>query len=189
MENSTKQQIPIPTKPPQQQTTHITKKKSKPLEKISQTNITKYLTTTTLDLHKTNFLPVTLREFDATLNTFKYKDPVPSGITALQIKHIPQNMKLYLLYIINNAISVGYFFWITNHSHTILIPKPGLQYIIRNYGPISRLEIHGKILGKTLDYRLVGHLTMHDTIKIRQHLFRINRCTLATLYATIFTRH
>ena len=139
-------------------------------------------------LHGTDFPPISTREFDSTLNTFKHKAPGPSGITTLQLKNLPQNIKQYLLYIYNNAISAGYFPGSLKHAHMIFIPKAGSQHSVKNYRPISLLEIHGKLLGKILNNRLIHHLNNNHIMNSRQHGFRTSRGThtaLATLYGTI----
>ena len=139
-------------------------------------------------LHGTDFPPISTREFDSTLNTFKHKAPGPSGITTLQLKNLPQNMKQYLLYIFNNDISAGYFPDSLKHAHMIFIPKAGSQHSVKNYRPISLLEIHGKLLGKILNNRLIHHLNTNNVMNSRQHGFRTSRGThtaLATLYETI----
>ena len=107
-------------------------------------------------LHNTSF---TLREFDATLNTFKRKVPDPSGITTLLIKHIPRNMKQYVLYIFYNAISAGYIPDNLKLAHIIV------QYTVKPYRLISLLEIYGKILSKILSNRLFECLAIYDTIE------------------------
>ncbi|KAF2343476.1 Reverse transcriptase domain [Trinorchestia longiramus] len=70
----------------------------------------------------------------------------------------------------------------------IFLPKPSTsQHKIKNYRPISLLDIHGKLLDKILTYRLTDHLTTHNIYNKRQHGFRHGRGThtaLATIYET-----
>ena len=57
----------------------------------------------------------------------------------------------YLLYIFNRSISAGYFPDSLKHAWMIFIPKGNKsEYNIKNYRPISLLDIHGKA-GKLLD--------------------------------------
>ncbi|KAF2350129.1 Reverse transcriptase domain [Trinorchestia longiramus] len=71
----------------------------------------------------------------------------------------------------------------------IFLPKPSTsQHEIKNYRPISLLDIHGKLLDKILTYRLTDHLTIHNIYNKRQHGFRHGRGThtaLATLHETL----
>ena len=97
-------------------------------------------------------------------------------------------MKQYLLVIFNNVISAGYFPDSLKHAHVIFIPKAGTYHLAKNYRPISLLEIHGKLLGKILNNKLIWHLNTHDVMNSRQYGFRTSRGTrtaLATLYETI----
>ncbi|KAF2343613.1 Reverse transcriptase domain [Trinorchestia longiramus] len=98
-------------------------------------------------------------------------------------------MLQYLLYIFNNAISAGYFPIKLKHAIMIFLPKPSTsQHEIKNYRPISLLDIHGKLLDKILTYRLTDHLTIHNIYNKRQHGFRHGRGThsaLATLHETL----
>ncbi|KAF2345423.1 Reverse transcriptase domain [Trinorchestia longiramus] len=71
----------------------------------------------------------------------------------------------------------------------IFFPKPSTsQHEIKNYRPISLLDIHGKLLDKILTYRLTDHFTIHNIYNKRQHGFRHGRGThtaLATLHETL----
>jgi len=137
-------------------------------------------------LHATDCPPITLQELNTTIRSFKQKTPGPSGITKLQLQHLPQNMKQYLLYIFNHSLSLGYFPRKFKHAHMIFLPKPNTsQKQVQNYRPISLLEVHGKLLDKILNKRLTTHLTDNNLYNIRQHGFRQHRGThtaLATLH-------
>lgn len=132
---------------------------------------------------------ITLGELHSTLCRFKQKAPGPTQITTLQLKHLPRNMYIYLLYIYNMSLSSGYFPDALKHAHMIFIPKGNTsQYNIINYRPISLLDIHSKLLDKILNTRIQRFFLQHNYIDTRQHGFRRNRGTntaLALLYETL----
>ena len=140
-------------------------------------------------LHPVDFPPITIKELQRTLKTFKQKAPGPTGITTLQLKHLPQNMIHYLLYIYNHSISAGYFPDSLKHAIMIFLPKPNTsQHQVQNYRPISLLDIQGKLLDKILNNRLYEHLTYNNIHNTRQHGFRKHRGThtaLATFHETL----
>jgi len=133
--------------------------------------------------------PITMDELTNTIKTFKQKAPGPTGITTIQIRQLPINMKQYLLDIFNHAISTGYFPDKIKHANFIFIPKPNKSpHQVENYRPISLLDVHGKILDKILNTRLNRHLNRHNILHPRQHGFRQQRGTdtaLATFHETI----
>jgi hypothetical protein len=132
---------------------------------------------------------ITLGELDQTLNKFKQKAPGPTGITAIQLKQLPLNMKQHLLYIFNHSLSLGYFPDKLKHATMIFIPKGNTsQYNIINYRPISLLDIQGKLFDKILNTRLTHFLEQHNYTNSRQHGFRKIRGThtaLAIFYETL----
>lgn len=133
-------------------------------------------------INQTEFPPISLEELDKTLQSFKQKAPGPTGITTAHIKHLPNNMKLFLLYIFNNAISAGYFPDSLKQAIMIFIPKSNTsQHDIRNYRPISLLDVQGKLLDKILNARLYNHIQQNNILNIRQHGFRKNRGTHTAL--------
>lgn len=126
--------------------------------------------------------PITLGEFNKTLRTFKQKAPGSSGITTKQLHYLPLNMRQYLINIFNWSLSAGYFPNPFKHAIMIFIPKGTTsQHDIKNYRPISLLEVHGKILDKILNNRLIDHLERTGTNNTRQHGFRRNRGTHTAL--------
>ena len=136
------------------------------------------------------FPPISVTEFKSVLKTFKDKAPGPSGITTQQLRHLPHNMTLSIVNIYNNALSAGYFPDQLKVAHMVLIPKGGApsQHNVKNYRPISLLDIHAKILDKILNTRLNTHLHNNATLNIRQHGFRASRGThtaIATINETI----
>ncbi|KAF2362270.1 Reverse transcriptase domain [Trinorchestia longiramus] len=157
------------------------------------TNITPHLkpheTGDITRLNTPQFPAITLQELQQALRTFSQKAPGHSKITTHYLKQLPPNMLQYLLYIFNNAISAGYFPIKLKHTIMIFLPKPSTsQHEIKNYRPISLLDIHGKLLDKIFTYRLTNHLTMHNIYNKRQHGFRHGRGThtaLATLHETL----
>ena len=98
-------------------------------------------------------------------------------------------MTEHLLYIFNNALYTGYFPDTLKHAHMIFIPKGNTsQYNIKNYRPITLLDIQGKLFDKILNTRLTHHLDRHNINNDSQHRFRKNRSTqtaLATFYETL----
>ena len=137
------------------------------------------------------FPPISLHEIQTTLRKFKHKAPGPTQITTLHLKHLPRNMLHYIQYIYNMSISAGYFPDTFKHAHMIFIPKGNTsQYNIKNYRPISLLDIQGKLLDKILNTRLTQHLETHNYTNSRQHGFRKHRGThtaLSLFYETIST--
>ena len=142
----------------------------------------------TADLDRLNdaFPPISITEFKSVLRTFKDKAPGPSGITTHQLRHLPDNMIHSIVNIYNNALSAGYFPDQLKVAHMVLIPKGGApsQHNIKNYRPISLLDIHAKILDKILNTRLYTHLQNNNLLNTRQHGFRASRGT-HTAIATI----
>ena len=95
----------------------------------------------------------------------------------------------YLQYIYNHALSAGYFPDALKIATLIFIPKGNKsQHDVKNYRPISLLEIHGKILDRLLQSRLYNHLETNNKIHPKQHGFRQFRGTgtaLAILHEKI----
>ncbi|KAF2358123.1 Reverse transcriptase domain [Trinorchestia longiramus] len=157
------------------------------------TNITPHLkpheTGGVTRLNTPQFPAITPQELKQALQTFSQKAPGHTKITTHHLKQLPLNMLQYLLYIFNNAISLGYFPIKLKHAIMIFLPKPSTsQHEIKNYRPMSLLDIHGKLLDKILTYRLTDHLTIHNIYNKRQHGFRHGRGThtaLATLHETL----
>ena len=132
---------------------------------------------------------ITKDELTKTLRQFKQKAPGPTKITTLQLRHLPTNMTDYLLYIFNQSLSAGYFPDSLKHARMIFLPKGNSsQYNIKNYRPISLLDIQGKLFDKILNTRFTHHIEQHNFTNTRQHGFRKHRGThtaLATFYETI----
>ncbi|KAF2349357.1 Reverse transcriptase domain, partial [Trinorchestia longiramus] len=140
-------------------------------------------------LNTPQFPAITLQELKQALRTFSQKAPGHTKISTHQLKQLSLNMLQYLLYIFNNAISARHFPIKLKHAIMIFLPIPSTsQHEIKNYCPISLLDIHGKLLDKILTYRLTDHLTIHNIYNKRQHGFRHGRGThtaLATLHETL----
>lgn len=125
---------------------------------------------------------ITLTELNNTINSFKQKTPGPTGITANHLKQLPPNMKHFLRYIFNNAISAGYFPDALKRAIMIFIPKStGSQHDVKNYRPISLLDVQGKVLDKILNRRFTAFLEQNNILNPRQHGFRKNRGTHTAL--------
>ena len=140
-------------------------------------------------LNEETFPPITMDELNQTIKQTKQRAPGPTTITSLQLKHLPINMKQYLLYIFNQSISAGYFPDTLKHAIMIFLPKPATsQYNVKNYRPISLLDTHSKILDKILNTRLNNILTTLNKHNPRQHGFRPYRGThtaIATIHEAI----
>lgn len=136
-----------------------------------------------------NFPPITIEELNTVLKRTKQKSPGPTKITSLQIKNLPPNMKNYLIYIMNQSISAGYFPTKLKQAIVIFIPKPNTsQHQVKNYRPISLLDTHSKLLDRILNNRLYNALIMQNKLNSRQHGFREHRGThtaLATFHELI----
>ena len=132
---------------------------------------------------------ITLTELKNTISEFKQKAPGPTKLTIAHIKHLPENMLNYLLYIFNHSLAAGYFPKSLKIANMIFIPKGNeSQYQVINYRPISLIDIHSKILDKILNKRLSKFLEQNSIHNIRQHGFRKTRGThtaLATLNETL----
>lgn len=143
---------------------------------------------TRLNFH---FPPITMEELKRALATTKQKAPGPTNITALQIKNLPINMKQYLLNISNHALSAGYFPTPFKQAIVIFIPKPNTSQLnVKNYRPISLIDVQSKLIDKILNYRLTNSLIINNKLNIRQHGFRNFRGThtaLLTLHEKIAT--
>ncbi|KAF2347437.1 Reverse transcriptase domain [Trinorchestia longiramus] len=141
-------------------------------------------------LNTPQFPAITLQELKQALRTFSQKAPGHTKITTHHLKQLPLNMLQYLLYIFNNAISAGYFPIKLRHAIMIFLPKPSTsQHQIKNYRPISLLDIHGKLLDKILTYRFTDSQT-HYTQHIQQKTSRLRHgrgtyTALATLHETL----
>lgn len=161
------------------------------IERELNQNIDKTIPHDTGQIDRLNgtFLPITMQEMTFTLSKFKQRAPGPTGITTLHLKNLPKNMKQYLLYIFNHSISAGYFPDSFKIAHMIFLPKPSSnQSQVKNYRPISLLDVHGKLLDKILNTRLTNHLETNNITNPRQHGFRKFRGThtaLATFNDTI----
>lgn len=162
------------------------------IEQQLEQNIDKVTPQNTGDItrfNNTNLSAITTRELKNTLSKFKQKAPGPTGITSLQLKNLPDNMVQYLLYIYNNALSAGYFPDSYKHAIMIFLPKANTsQHLVKNYRPISLLDVQGKLFDKILNKRITHHLESRGITNLRQHGFRKHRGThtaLATFQETI----
>ena len=133
--------------------------------------------------------PISQQEMWDIVRKLKPKAPGPTGITALQLQNLPNNMTDFLLYIFNQSLSAGYFPDKLKHALMIYIPKALLsQHHVPNYRPISLLDTHGKVYDKIIKNRTDQHTETHNQHNTRQHGFRTARGThtaLTTLYETI----
>ena len=139
------------------------------------------------------FPPATLDELKKLIKTRKQRAPGPTGLTAIHLKKLPENMIRVLLDLFNKTMSLGHFPTPFKKSHTIFIPKPSLsQHKVENYRPITLLDTHGKILDKLLNERLKHQLIFTQNMNPRQHGFTSWKGTntaLATIYETIANKH
>lgn len=135
------------------------------------------------------FPPLTIENLLTAIKRLKHRAPGPSGITAMQIKHLPLNLKNFLLYIYNQCLSAGYFPSRLKLATLVFIPKgTSSQSSVKNFRPISLLEVQAKILDRILKERLYNSLELKNKINPRQHGFREFRGTataLAVFHETI----
>ncbi|KAF2344917.1 hypothetical protein FHG87_024328 [Trinorchestia longiramus] len=70
----------------------------------------------------------------------------------------------------------------------IFLPKPSTsQHEIKNYPPISLLDIHGKLLDKILTYRLTDHLLLRLIVATLRYILTVIRLPLLDLISTTTT--
>ena len=129
-------------------------------------------------LHNNDCTPITITEITDIIKSLKPKAPGPNGITAQQLKHLPENMRQYLTDNFNHSLSKGYFPDKYKEAIMIMIPKTGTGgTLVKDKRPISLLNVDGKIYDKLLNRRLTTYLEDNDLQNIRQHGFRRNRGT------------
>ena len=131
--------------------------------------------------------PITTDEVNDKIRKMKHKAPGPNGLTALQLKHLPDNMIQYLTNIYNQTLSAGYFPDDYKHATMTLIPK-GTGATIKDRRPISLLNLDGKILDRIINDRLTAHLKQNNLTNDRQHGFTHGRGTqtaIMTFHETI----
>ena len=108
--------------------------------------------------------PIEINEINQTISKLKNKAPGPNGLTARQLKALPDNMTHYLKDIFNNSLSAGYFPDIYKKATMIFIPKTGSPDV-KDKRPISLLNIDGKILDRILNRRLTHFMDNKRTTK------------------------
>ena len=98
-------------------------------------------------------------------------------------------MTSILIQIYNLSLSIGYFPTELKSATMILIPKSPLNlHDIKNYRPISLLDVHAKILDKIINKRFTTRLNELNLMNPRQHGFRKDYGThtaIATINETI----
>ena len=131
--------------------------------------------------------PITIDDVKDKIRQMKHKAPGPNGLTALQLKQLPDNMIKYLTHIFNQTLSAGYFPDDYKHATMVLIPK-GDGTTIKDRRPISLLNLDGKILDRIINDRLTAHLRHNELNNDRQHGFTHKRGTqtaIMTFHETI----
>ena len=132
---------------------------------------------------------ITLEEVTQTIKRFKQRAPGPNNITAIQLKKLPENMLQYFVNILNASLSSGYFPRSMKHALMIFLPKgTSSQYEVKNYRPISLLNVEGKVFDRILNVRFSNYIEANRFTNPRQHGFRKGRGThtaLALLYESI----
>ena len=132
---------------------------------------------------------ISLEKVKPTIRRFKQRAPGPNKITAIQLKKLPENMLQYFVNILNASLSSGYFPKSMKHALMIFIPKgTSSQYEVKNYRPISLLNVEGKVFDKILNVRFYNYIETSALTNPRQHGFRKGRGThtaLATLYENL----
>ena len=126
--------------------------------------------------------PITMEELEKAIKKFKQRSPGPSGITANQLKNLPENMLRYLLTMLNHCLSIGYFPEKWKVAEMIFLPKPeGSQHQVANYRPISLLDVEGKVFDRILNDRFTMFVEHNNLTNPRQHGFRRARGTNTAL--------
>ena len=131
--------------------------------------------------------PIAIDDVKDKIKKMKHKAPGPNGLTALQLKMLPDNMTKYLTDIYNQTLSAGYFPDYYKDATMVLIPK-GQGTTIKDRRPISLLNLDGKILDRILNDRLTAHLRHNNLTNDRQHGFTHGRGTqtaIMTFHETI----
>ena len=124
--------------------------------------------------------PITIQEYQATINSMKDKAPGFSGIRRIHLTRAPLNITQAYLKIFNAFLSCGTFPLSFKRSTMIFIPKQN-NLNVTQQRPISLLEVPGKVLEKILYTRISTHFTMEDKITHRQFGFRPGRGTTSAI--------
>lgn len=128
-----------------------------------------------------------------------FKAPGPDGIQNILLKNLPRSAVNLLTAIFNKCIEIGY--WPSKYKIAKVVPilKSGKSPSDpQNYRPISLLNAIGKIFERIVYSRLVefidkknllpafqfgfrkGHSTIHQAMRIKQHIIRNKRIRKST---------
>lgn len=136
--------------------------------------------------------PIKYEHVANTINKIKRnKAPGHSKINKTVLQQMPKIMIKNLTHILNAALSVGIFPEKFKEAILKLIPKPSKPTtFVKNFRPISLLEVIGKIFEKLINSRLIYFLENNNKYDPRQQSYRKHRGTntaIALIYETIAT--
>ena len=119
-----------------------------------------------------NFQPVTLPELQKIIQSTPNKncdlDPVPTSL----LKHIHSPIVTLIADIINTSLRDGIF--PESFKRALVRPffmKPGLEFLDRNYRPVSDLGYVSKLVEYVLGTQLVNHIEMHGLMEAHQSAY------------------
>ena len=134
--------------------------------------------------------PIEYYEVLQTIKALKAKKaPGHSKINKVIALNIPENMLQNLTHIFNASLSCGIFPQKFKKAILKLIPKPDTSpKNVKNFRPISLLELVGKVYEKIINKRLRKYAEENNIFHDNQYSYREKRGTttaLATLYETV----
>ena len=132
-----------------------------------------------LDMH------ITTEEIKTICNKIRKTCPVENEIKKILLTHLSVSAITRFAEICTATLSAGYFPSPWKKSIIKLIPKAGKpQHQPSNYGPISLLEVQGKIFERIINNRLKSHLEENNKYNNHQFGFRQGRGTDMALAIT-----
>ena len=134
--------------------------------------------------------PIAYHEVLLTIKAQKAKKaPGHSKMNKVIVSNIPENMLMNLTHIFNASLSCGIFPQKFKRAILKMLPKPDTSLKnVKNFRPISLLELVGKLYEKIINTRLRKYAELNNIYHNNQHSYREKRGTntaLATLYETI----
>ncbi len=112
------------------------------------------------------------------------KNKATSDMSIRPLKEVAKIIAPVLSYLISDSLKNGIFPHKLKVAKVIPLHKGGARAEISNYRPISLLSCFSKIFEKTMQARLVKHLTLHNILFSSQYGFRAGHsCEHALLEA------
>jgi len=111
------------------------------------------------------------------------KAPGYDDINNTALKNLNQDLKVQLLWVINQCLRLAYFpdFW--KFAIVLAFPKPGKDHSKADaYRPISLLCTMGKLLEKIMLHRISDFLEIHHVIPNEQYGFRASHETIQQIW-------